>query len=121
MNQNNFYKLKYSKYKNKYIELKKNSNQEGGFRDDTAYFFSKYVFETFFTIEYDTNSKPIIKNKRGNVLSESDIAGVSRIIIDDKQSTNNWKYKNFIFYTKTDPLNHQYLIYNDDYGMQPEH
>ena len=73
MNQNNFYKLKYSKYKNKYIELKKNINQEGGFRDDTAYFFNQMDFERNYTIEYDTNSKPIIKDKKGNVLSESDI------------------------------------------------
>ena len=95
MNQNNFYKLKYSKYKNKYIELKKNSNQEGGFRDDTAYFLTKLDFEEKYVIAYDKDSKPIIKDiKTKKVLSERDIKKESRIIIDDKQFTDDWKYQN---------------------------
>ncbi len=64
MNQNHFYKKKYSKYKNKYLELKQKNNQVGGKEPRTYYFLNIKKIEIELTNFFQTNNKTEDLNKK---------------------------------------------------------
>ncbi len=119
MNQNDFYKLKYQKYKNKYLELKQKNllDQQGGLAPSGRFlFFIPYQY-FFSKNSYDVDGKlSFLKDEKGNIgiytkhegiiakgtihtkkkLSYADLCAMSVLVIpytEDKQnisSTKEW-------------------------------
>jgi len=79
MNENDIYKLKYYKYKKKYIELKNRYNQDGGAPTYFVFFFNRY--------ELKTKNGIIFRNKKDNTGVE--FAKNTKIYIPTKTELSN--------------------------------
>ncbi len=87
-NNNNYYMYKYIKYKNKYINLKNNYQQDGG---EVLSIISKVNFETVFNLDFEYASNMELINSKYNIDDNTAIEFMKNYddYVEEQEESNN--------------------------------